>query len=64
MIENREQACYWYKKSAEQGIEIAKEMLRYEGSSNDPECKKFEYDQNVQRWNKIANVFILEPISS
>ena len=56
-------ASYWYKRAAEQGLEIAKEMLRYEGSSSEPEWKKFEYEQNVKRRNKIASIFILESIS-
>ena len=60
VTEDRKLAYYWYKRADEQGLSIAKEMLTYVGAGGSM-FKKFEDEQNVERWNKIASVYILNP---
>lgn len=59
--EDRKLAFHWYKKADEQGLDIAKEMLTYEGVGGKSEWGRYEDKLNVERWNKIASIFILRP---
>ena len=58
IIQNSLLADYWYLKSIEHEVMLAKEMKTY---TNTGFPKETEAKQNIERWNKIASVFILQP---
>lgn len=58
IIQNSLLADYWYLKSIEHEVRLAKEMKTY---TNTGFPKETEAKQNIERWNKIASVFILQP---
>ena len=49
-------ADYWYSKAAEDGVKLAQEMKTYINSGYP---KAIEDKRNVERWEKIASLFIL-----
>ena len=49
-------ADYWYSKAAEDGVKLAQEMKTYVNSGYP---KAIEDKRNVERWKKIASLFIL-----
>ena len=49
-------ADYWYSKAAEDGVKLAQEMKTYINSGYP---KSIEDKRNVERWEKIASLFIL-----
>ena len=49
-------ADYWYSKAAEDGVKLAQEMKTYVNSGYP---KAIEDKRNVERWEKIASLFIL-----
>lgn len=60
VTEDTNQAYYWYKRAEEQGLLIARAMITYTGTGA-PFMKQDEDLQNVERWNRISNNFILNP---
>lgn len=59
VIKDRKLAYYWYEKADKQGLSIAKEMFTLEGTG-ELMFKKIEDALNIERWNRISNIFILK----